>query len=213
MVYIFEWNLKKCSILITLLFLLTACTADDSKEADSTGTQSNASTFITIQPAELSEREQTIINQIGGDYQSFFTIKGDLGPDETIVQSIGVYREGQKEEERLTSFSDSLEGDLHSYQLRLEDETTYLRIGFPSGSAGASTVLPDQLGTFVYQQMEEEFTLTKGEPVYVAYLIGSSQNSMSFRQPEDWTTVPTSVQEAEYSIVFKVEWRDTKDHS
>ncbi|KHE71963.1 hypothetical protein [Halobacillus sp. BBL2006] len=212
--------MKRFIILIGVVLFLVACTYEGSGETnknkkESSGQGASAST-VKVEPAKLSEREQSLVNQIGGDYQTFYTIDGKVEEGDILVTSIVVIKEGEKGEEVLSSVAGTMDQkkfkkDLHSFQVQVEEEATYLTIGSPNGYARGSTTIPDNITSFLFEQKEEEVKIKKGEPIYIGYLIGSSQSSMSIQANDDLTTLPKSVKEAEYAAVFKVELKEEKD--
>ncbi|WP_173918678.1 hypothetical protein [Halobacillus sp. Marseille-Q1614] len=196
--------------LVGVMVILVACTNEGSSETKQDNKETSASS-LKVKPAKLSEREQSLVNQIGGDYQTFYTVDGEVEEGEVLVTSIVVIKKGEQTEEALTSVSgtgEKYKKDLHSFQLQMEKEAAYLTIGSHNGYVRGSTAIPDNIDSFLFEQPEEEIKITKGEPIYLAYLIGSSQNQLSMQANSDLTTLPNSVKDAEYAAVFKVELKE-----
>ncbi len=63
----------------------------------------------------------------------------------------------------------------------------------------------------MFKKFDNEITLKKDTPVYLSYLIGTSKNAITSKDNEDMTTLPKSVKDAEYAVVFKVELQDQSD--
>lgn len=193
--------MKRLIVFLGLALLLAACGNEESGGAKS-------ETSLVIKPADLSEREQAIVNQMGVDFQTFYTVDGDLKKGEVLKTSIDVYENG-KREDMISSVSNSddyeFNQSLHSFQLLMEEKEAFLTIGEPSGYVRGTEFLPDDLGSYSFVSLEDKVTLKKGEPIYLAYLVGTSQNELSTEVNEDKTALPKSVQEAEYAVVFKLE--------
>ncbi|WP_273833928.1 hypothetical protein [Guptibacillus sedimenti] len=196
--------MKRLIVLLGVALVMVACSNQESSGAIS-------ETSLEIEPAELSEREQMIVNQTGVDYQTFYTITGEVNKGEMLKASIDVYENGNKRN-ILSSVSKPGEFNeaLHSFQLLMEEEKAFLTLGEPNGYARGTEFLPDDLGSFSFVNIEDKVTMKKGEPVYLSYLIGTSQNELSIESNENKSTLPKSVEEAEYAVVFKLEV--TKDN-
>ncbi|SEI01812.1 hypothetical protein SAMN05192559_107147 [Halobacillus karajensis] len=197
--------------LIGAMFLLTACTYEGSGETKQKEKGDSASS-VTIKPAELSQREKSIITQMGGGYHTFYTVEGELNEGEGLISSIVTFKEGKQKRE-LVSASEpgqqkSYHHELHSFGLQMEKDTVNLMVGSPNGNAKGSTTVPEQIDRFHFEHLDENMTVTKGEPIYLSYLVGTSQHTFSVEANEDLTTLPKSVANAEYAVVFKVEWKD-----
>lgn len=212
--------MKRFVTIIGIMLILVACTNERSSVANQdnkkTSGQDASESSLKVKPAKLSAREQSLVNQLGGDYQTFYTVDGKVGEGEVLVTSIVVIKKGEQTKEALASVSGTGEHkkfnkDLHSFQLLMEKEATYLTIGSPNGFARGLTTIPDNIGSFLYKQPEEEVKVVKGQPVYLSYLIGSSQNKFVMQTNAGQTTLPKSVENAEYAVGFKVELKDEPD--
>ncbi|MFK3960027.1 hypothetical protein [Guptibacillus hwajinpoensis] len=210
--------MKRFFTLLGVLLLLAACTnegSNEGKQEEKGSTQETSASSLAIKPAKLSKREQSIVNQMGIDFKTFYTVDGKVEEGESLVTSIVVYNDGEDGE---VEFISSGSGDqerfnkaLHSFQLQMEEQVAYFTMGSPDGYSKGSTNMPKELGAFIFEQIEEEVTITKGETVYLAYLIGSSENQMSSVNHSDVKTLPESVKTAEYAIVAQLEWKDNME--
>ncbi|WP_270181248.1 hypothetical protein [Alkalihalobacillus sp. CinArs1] len=193
--------------LLTLLvvLVLVACTNEET-----TGTEekvlAKSDSTLTIKSASLTEREQRIIDQIGIDYKTFFTVDGELADNEHLVSSIVVFQNGDGGKEQFQTYGDdqTFKKALHSFQLHMEDGTAYYTMGSPTGYSKGSTEMPEDLQGYGFEQLEGEVTLKSGETVYLAYVKGSSQNHMDIGGLDDYKTLPDSVKDAEYAIVAQL---------
>lgn len=196
-------------LLISILLFLAACTNEVNNEFNpNEGNSSETSSSLTIKAAKLTEREQSIVNQVGIDYKTFFTIDGELAEDETLVSSIFVYQDGDGGSEQLSSYSGSsgeeYDKALHSFQLQMDGDEAFFTIGSPNGYSKGSTEMPKDLQGYVFNQLDGEVTLKKGETVYLGYVKGSSENQMTSGNLEDYKTLPDSVKDAEYAVVAQL---------
>ncbi|MCA0173979.1 hypothetical protein [Bacillus sp. RAR_GA_16] len=193
--------MKRILVLLGIALLLGACGNEERDGAKS-------DTSLVIEPADLSEREQAIVNQMGVDYQTFYTLDGEINEGEVLEASIDVYENG--EGKRVISSVSNPDGNefnqsLHSFQLLMEEKESFFTLGEPSGYARGTEFLPDDLESYSFVSLEDNVTMKKGEPVYLAYLVGTSQSELSTEVNENKTALPKSVQEAEYAVVFKLE--------
>lgn len=196
---------------------MVGCTNEGSSETKQVQEEQTSHDSLKIKPAKLSEREKNIVNQLVGDFKTFYTIDGVVKEGEVLESSIVKYENGERKGVKLASVSGTGERKkydkaLHSFQIQMEEETAYLTIGGPNGYARGSTTMLDDLGSFTFEEPEEEITLTKGEPIHLAYMVGTSQNQLSSVVNEDPATLPESVKNAEYAIVFIVELRDNSEN-
>ncbi|WP_226659028.1 hypothetical protein [Pseudalkalibacillus hwajinpoensis] len=193
--------MKRIMVLLGVALLLTACGIEESGGA-------KGENSLVIEPADLSEREQMIVNQMGVDYQTFYTLDGEVKEGEVLETSIDVYENGEGRSV-ISSVSNPDDNEfnqsLHSFQLLMEEKEAFLTLGEPSGYARGTEFFPDDLGSFSFVSLEDKVTMKKGEPVYLAYLVGTSQNELSTEVNENKTALPKTVQEAEYAVVFKLE--------
>ncbi|MCA0993399.1 hypothetical protein [Pseudalkalibacillus hwajinpoensis] len=211
--------MKRLFTLLGVLLLLAGCTNEDSsggKEEGKSASQESSTSSLEIKPAKLSKREQSIVNQMGIDFKTFYTVDGKVEKGESLVTSIVVYKDGDGGKEEFISFGGDNEQEhfnkaLHSFQLYMEEEVAHFTMGSPDGFGKGSTIMPEKLGAFIFEQMEEEVTITKGETVYLAYLIGSSESQMSSGNHSDVKTLPESVKTAEYAVVAQLELKDNLD--
>ncbi|MFQ3543183.1 hypothetical protein Q7A53_03795 [Halobacillus rhizosphaerae] len=206
--------------LLGVLLLVTGCTQEGSTDTQNNQknpqTQSKedfSSTALKIKPAKLSKREKSLVNQIGADYQTFYTVDGKIKSGEVFVSSIIIFKKGKQKEALSSPVNQTgFSSGLHSFQLQMEKKTTFLTIGAPNGYAKGSTTTPGSLGAFMFKKFDNnEITLKKDAPVYLSYLIGSSKNTVTSQDNEDMTTLPKSVKNAEFAVVFKVELKDSSD--
>jgi|GEM_PF-4633482 len=99
---------------------------------------------------------------------------------------------------------------LHSFQVRMGEEMNDVTIGGPDGYVAGQAQQPADLRAFLFEHPEEPVTISKGETVYWAYLIGLNQSELSTRGIEDLKTLPPSVKNEDYAIVFKMELNKEK---
>ncbi|WLR59058.1 hypothetical protein [Guptibacillus hwajinpoensis] len=211
--------MKRFITLLGVFLLLAACAnegSNEGKQEEKGSTQKTSASSLHIKPAKLSKREQSIVNQMGIDFKTFYTVDGTVGEGEALVTSIVVYNDGEDGKEEFVTWGGNYEQErfnkaLHSFQLQMEEKVAYFTMGSPDGYSKGSTNMPKELGAFIFEQIEEEVTITKGETVYLAYLIGSSENQMPSVNDSDVKTLPESVKTAEYAIVAQLEWKDNLD--
>lgn len=196
--------MKKVIILLGVTLLLMACTNEAANEANKS---------LEIKPADFSEREKSIVNQTGVDHSTFYTVDGEVKDGEVLDASIEVYEEGEGgvvlSSEARPDDNNEFADTLHSFQILMEEKQTYLTIGEGSGYARGDEFMPVDLIGFSFNQFEESITLKKGEPVYLSYLIGTSENELTVAENENRTSLPGAVEDAEYAIVFKLELKDS----
>lgn len=197
--------------------MLAGCTnkgSETGQAQEENGGENASSSSLVVKPAKLSKREKTLVNQIGVDYQTFFTVDGKVTEGEALISSIDVYENGELINE-ITTQSTAEENNkykkaLHSFQLRMGEEMNDLTIGGPDGYVAGQAQQPADLRAFLFEYPEEQVTISKGETVYWAYLMGSSQGELSSRGNEDLKTLPPSVKNEDYAIVFKMELNKEK---
>ena len=119
--------------LLGILLLLTACTKEGStdtqknqKDQQTQSKENFSSSSLKIKPAKLSKREKSLVNQMGADYQTFYTVEGKIKSGEVFVSSIIIFKKG-KQKEALSSPANQtgFTSGLHSFQLQMEKKTTY----------------------------------------------------------------------------------------
>ncbi|ASF40579.1 hypothetical protein CEH05_16030 [Halobacillus halophilus] len=210
--------MKRFMILIGIALVLAGCTNQGSSETGQAQEENDghkASSFsLVVKPAKLSNREKTLVNQIGVDYQTFFTVDGKVPEGEALISSIEVYENGKMINE-ITTQSTAEENSkyknaLHSFQVRMGEEMNDLTIGGPDGYVAGQAEQPKDLKAFLFEHPEERVTLNKGETIYWAYVIGSSQSQLSTRGTENLKTLPPSIKNEDYAIVFKMELNEEK---
>ncbi|MCA0984247.1 hypothetical protein LCL89_09340 [Halobacillus yeomjeoni] len=202
-------------IMIGIMVLLSACTSEGKSETKE-GTNQDKSSSLVIKPAELTEREESLVTQMGVDHKTFYTVSGKLGKGDVVVSSVIVYEADEEPKEKIVSISRTgdakeFDGGLHSFQVLLEEKETYLTLGNPKGYARGTTTMPKDLRGYRFDSFEEDVTVTKGTPLYLSYLIGTSQNQLTGGGFVDQTVLPETVKEAEYALVFKVEIREESE--
>ncbi|UOQ45805.1 hypothetical protein MUN89_07710 [Halobacillus salinarum] len=208
--------MKWFTTLVVVMLLLAACTNQGSSESKQknagASSQEVSASILKVKPANLSEREKTLVNQMGNDHQTFYTVDGEVKEGDVLVTSVQVYKKGEKGEEVMSSVGSGEEKKfnkaLHSFQIQLEKKAAYVTIGSPNGYARGSTTIPGDIGSFLFEQPGEEIKLIKGKPIYLAYLIGTSKNTLTTPLHEDLTTLPKSVKDAEFALVFILELKD-----
>ncbi|MCA1010522.1 membrane lipoprotein lipid attachment site-containing protein [Halobacillus halophilus] len=210
--------MKRFVILIGLTLLLAGCTNEGGNETgqaqEGNDGQKASSSSLVVKPAKLSKREKMLVNQIGIDYQTFFTVDGKVPEGEALISTIEVYENGELIND-ITTQSTAEENTkykkaLHSFQVRMGEAMNDLTIGGPDGYVAGQAEQPKDLKAFLFEHPEERVTLNKGETIYWAYVIGSSQGQLSGRGTEDLKTLPPSVKNEDYAIVFKMELNDEK---
>ena len=122
--------MKRLIILVGVALLLVSCASQGSS-------QTKSSSSLEVEPADLSEREKIIVNQTGVEYQTFYTINGEVSEGDVLETSIEVYEKGDG---KAMLFSTSIPCDntqykenLNSFQILMEEEITYFTIGDPNG--------------------------------------------------------------------------------
>ncbi|MFZ0368045.1 MAG: hypothetical protein WAM07_00405 [Halobacillus sp.] len=210
--------MKRFLILIGVALMLAGCTNEGGSETgqaqEENDGQKASSSSLVVKPAKLSKRENALVNQIGIDYQTFFTVDGKVAEGEALISSIDVYENGELINE-LTTQSTAEQNNkykkaLHSFQVRMGEEMNDLTIGGPDGYVAGQAQQPADVRAFLFEHPEESVTISKGETVYWAYLIGTNQSELSSRGTEDLKTLPPSVKKEDYAIVFKMELNKEK---
>ena len=90
--------MKRFFTLLGVLLLLAGCTnegSNEGKQEEKASTQETSASSLHIKPAKLSKREQSIVNQMGIDFKTFYTVDGTVGEGEALVTSIVVYKDGE----------------------------------------------------------------------------------------------------------------------
>lgn len=125
-------GLKKLIMILLALITLAACSPSAGK--------------LTIEPYELSEKEQQLIERTGVFSIDYFNINGHLD-DADLQFSVEVYENGKLKEELLKMYGmldASFKNELISFGLfetknEEEQQQFTLEVGTPGGSLGSST--------------------------------------------------------------------------
>ncbi|QHT46160.1 hypothetical protein QRD89_06405 [Halobacillus sp. ACCC02827] len=197
--------MKKTRWMLGVLFVLAACQ------------NSQASSGLTVKPAELSEEGEVLAKQIYADFKMFYTLDGSIGEDEVVVASMTTYENGKETAEALSTFESWEGGDfeeaLHSFQLLRSEEGVDFIIGSPEGyvaSSHSGQGEKEEMG-YIFQSLEQEETLEKGRPLYVGYVKGSTGNSLEAPGIGDAHTFPEDLKQAEEAIVLELQIKNKHD--
>lgn len=198
-------DLKKLLWGLLIVLLVGCSTSEANSEKDS----------LTIKPEELSKEEEELIRHTGIDFIEFFELNGKLKQTDELKYSFVVYKNGKYERDLIRSFGameDTYEQERLSFSLKTIEEEAAFSIGFNSGNATSGYDIPNTINAWSFaRNIHEEYTLQKGKPVYAAYWLGTSKNSLRSVGSENPTEVPESVKEAELAVLFKVELIDKED--
>jgi|GEM_PF-6136920 len=86
-------------ILFGIALVLAGCTNEGGSETgkvqEENDGQMASSSSLVVKLAKLSKREKTLVNQIGVDYQTFYTVDGKVEEGEALISSIEVYETGR----------------------------------------------------------------------------------------------------------------------
>ncbi|MGP4074660.1 hypothetical protein [Halobacillus sp. K22] len=162
--------MKRLIIIVGVALFLAACTSEGGSETGQSERKNGdtSASSLEVKPAKLSKREKTIVNQIGVDYQTFYTVDGKVEEGEALISSIEVYENGEMINE-ITTQSNAEQNNkykkaLHSFQVRMAEELNDLTIGGPDGYVAGQAQQPKDVRAFLFEHPEEAVTLTKGKP-------------------------------------------------
>ncbi|MYL18825.1 hypothetical protein GLW04_02920 [Halobacillus litoralis] len=205
--------MKKFAIFMMLGLLLAACS---NEEAEPEQKEASKDT-LAVKPAKLSEREETIISHLGSGFERFFTIEGKIPEGEGLKTTIYVIEDGSEPEERFSSFTgeegeEIYKKDLFSFHLGEMEEQTSVSVGTRGVRAGGAIQLPDSLTGYSFTGIEQVFNMEKGVSYYPAYMIAGKEDMLRVPGIEDARQMPEAVKEADYAIVFQLEWTDDETY-
>lgn len=194
--------------------VLTGCkdegqTEQSTEESEEKGRKSS----LVIKPATLTDREKELITQLGGDNQTVFTVDGKLHGEDRLVRTIDVYEDGESQGYALQSVDPDTKNfnqAIHSFQTSIDEEEIHVTAGSPGSTAGAVNFLSEGLSGFGYMDFTDKLTLHTGETVYLAYLVGTKDNSLRTTTLET-TKLPEEVKEADYAVVYSLTIGEEED--
>ncbi|MBN8234082.1 hypothetical protein JF544_02440 [Halobacillus kuroshimensis] len=205
--------MKKLGIFMMLGLMLAAC-SNEAAEQDQGMTSKDT---LKIKPAELSEREETIISHLGNGFESFFTMDGKIPEGEGLKTTVLVIEDGSEPEERLSSFSgeegeETYKKDLLSFHMGEMEEQTNVSIGTSGTLAGGTVQVPEALTGYAFTGINQAFKMKKGVSYYPAFMIAAKGDILRDPGIEDARQIPDAVKEADYAVVFQLEWTEDETY-
>lgn len=197
--------------IIFAALLLTGCVSVK-KEKSLEKEKSLATTQITIESYNLSEKENLLISKTGVEQIEFFKLNGTPKEEDQLQFSVEVFKNGQYKEELLKTW----DGPETKYQdsfisfgisdIENEGHSLKLITGTPTGIA--TTVYSNNMTSSSFGKLVgEKVTLEKNKPVYLAAWLGTTKNKISFGGGNNGE-LPSGSKEAELTFLYKVIWTD-----
>ncbi|KGX86638.1 hypothetical protein [Pontibacillus litoralis] len=195
--------MKKLAFIIIGILFLTACNAEERTRE----------TKLTIEPLQLTEREEKLVKQQPAELQEYFLVNGMLNESDDLKLAVTKIEDGEQTE-KMSSYG-FLETEYDDYILSTSiynhsntEET--LVFGSDTSLSSSTIPIPTEFNSFTYGSIiSEETSLEKGETYHLAYLQGSSENSMS--TPSITPTELKDMKNAELAYIFTISIID-KDH-
>jgi hypothetical protein len=189
--------LRNSLIILMLLFSLNGCSNIDNSE-------------IRITPYELSNDEKLLLEKTGIIDIAYFTIDGKLQENEDIHYEVEIYKDGRLTAEKVSSYGEvkrELNDDIISFGVNNLTSTTkgqeaILLAGQPDGLISTSKEHAMTGSTFSLL-VDEEITLSKDSPVYLAAWGGTTKNHLE-GMGVSGGKLPEQIQNQELAFVYKV---------
>ncbi|QGG52532.1 hypothetical protein [Lysinibacillus pakistanensis] len=202
---------KSRYLFIIFALLLTGC-VNVEKEKSLEKEKSPLTTQITIEPYNMSEKENLLISKTGVGHIEFFKLNGTPKDEDQLYFSVEVFKNGKFKEELLKTW----DGPETKYQdsfisfgisdIENEGHSLKLITGTPTGIA--TTVYSNNMTSSSFGKLVGgKVTLEKNKPVYLAAWLGTTKNELSFGGGNNGE-LPSSIDEAELKFLYKVIWAD-----
>lgn len=192
-------ELKKLMIVIFSVLTLAGCSLNGGR--------------LTIEPYELTEKEQQLIDRTGVFSIDYFNINGNLdGAD--LRFTVEVYEDGEFKEELLGMYGmleTKFKNELISFGLfetKNEEEEQHftIQVGTP-GSLSSTTYATKMTASTYGSLMDGKITLEKEKPLYIAGWAGTTKNVLPSLHGE-YGQVPDNLASYEKALLLKVVWTD-----
>lgn len=193
------------SLLIIFTLVLTGC-VDVEKENE----KPIANEKISIEPYNMSEKEELLISKTGVEQIAFFKLEGNLKEDDDLQFSVEVYENGKFKEKLLTTSNEpqtKFEDSIISFgisNINDKDHSLKLIAGIPSGFATtnySNNMTASSFGKLV----GEKVTLEKNKPIYLAAWVGTAKNKLRSVGSENGE-LPAGIEEAESALLYRILW-------
>lgn len=182
--------------LLSFLIILASCSESGSN--------------VTIEPYELSEKEQLLVQKTGVEMISYFTMNGILAETEDIHYEVQTFKNGKNIEGAFSlrgELKRKLDNELisfgvYTYQSTEKKRVSTLLAGQPNGLSSASN--EHTMSSYSFSPLvSEKVTLTKNKPVYLAAWVGTSKNTLESFGGNNGE-LPESIQNTELAFVYKI---------
>ncbi|MGE7114510.1 hypothetical protein [Lysinibacillus sp. NPDC047702] len=204
-------HFKSRYLFIIFALLLTGCVSVE-KEKPLEKEKSQLATEITIEPYNISEKENLLISKTGVGQIEFFELNGTPKKDDKLQFSVEVFKNGKFKEELLKTWDGSetkYQDSFISFGMSdVENEGHFLKliIGTPTGNS--TTVYSNNMTTSSFSKLvNEKVILEKNKPVYLAAWLGTTKNELSSVGGKNGE-LPLGIEEAELTFLYKVLWTD-----
>lgn len=181
----------RCIMFLMVVLFLASCSATQKE--------------ITIEPYELSDKEQALISKTGIGNIQYFILNGDLDADEDLRYTVELYEEGEFKTELFASFGtvhSTFEETIISFGVDVKDGITKLIMGTPSGLSTSDYQYEKRAYSFG-PLLNEKVTLEKNTPIYLAGWQGTSKDILRSLSSESGE-LPDRLEDAEIALLYKV---------
>ena len=193
--------MKKLLCIMITLTTLAACSPGGSK--------------LTIEPYELTEKEQQLIERTGVFSIDYFEINGSL--DEADLHfTVEVYENGKLKEEllKLSGMLDArYKNELISFSLfetkNEEHQQFSLEVGTP-GSLASTTYETEMTASTYGALIDNKVALVKEQPLYLSGWAGTEKDVLSSLRVEN-SQLPENLASYEEVLLLKVIWTDKSE--
>jgi hypothetical protein len=189
-------NLRKGLALLICLFVLSSCNESGSN--------------ITIEPYELSNKEQLLLEKTGVGMISYFTINGSLAETEDIRYEVQIFENG-KDTNGMFSLHGEMKRNLdneiisfgvNTYQSGENGSVSTLLAGQPDGLT--STTKDHNMSSYSFSPLvNESITLSKNEPVYLAVWAGTTKDTLESLSSVNGA-LPDRIKDTELAFIYKI---------
>lgn len=195
-------GLKKLMLVMLAIVTLAACSPSGSQ--------------LTIEPYELTEKEQLLIERTGVFSIDYFKINGHLD-DADLQFSVEVYENGKLKEELLKMYGmldESFKNELISFGMfetrnGEEQQQFTIEVGTPGGSLASSPYETKMMASTYGALINNKVTLEKEQSLYIAGWAGTTKDVVPILQGENGQ-MPENLASYEKALLLKVLWTDEK---
>lgn len=140
----------------------------------------NGSSKLTLEPYDLSDKEEKVVAATGRGSMFFFTLDGTLAKDMDLERTIEVYEKGKLVSDEPFQYDEEAKKYKHSLNsFGMESSEKDLKIFNGSESAFITMdedPIPEESGSSASSLLTEKVELKKDKPVYI-YGMATSKNN------------------------------------